>query len=371
MLVPLVILFLIIIGLIVAYYMGYLDQYINPEESPPPLVPEPVIAPVIAPESGSASASAVAPVTAGAPTSSDGVFPADISGLSGRYTTEGFNDSTNSWADQSPMQNHIIDVKGDLNIDQDYVYGSKTVGLKFPIEIFGKDDVYTMFYVARYNGSDKKRIFDGTNNNWLSGFYNGKTGIAHHKDWLTNRESIHGSHPWIIATDAPNKFRTFGEDRVVNKSVYNTTSQITVNMGQYDLSQSSDWAIKEVIFYNRLLTLNEISRVESYLIKKYRSELPEDVTAAQGYVTGDKRVEDPRPVPYGYGTQEFCRQQAISLGYPVWGHRSEKATSVSNRNKCFYYTDGAFDDFNEDDEDEVHTMGCTDPQKDIFSGCSE
>ena len=367
MLVPLVIFFLIIIGLVVAYYMGYLDQYINPEKPLPPLVP--VIAPVIAPESGSAPATA--PATASAPTSSDGVFPADISGLSGRYTTQGFNDSTNSWADQSPMQNHIIDVKGDLNTDQDYVYGSKTVGLKFPIEIFGKDDVYTMFYVARYNGSNKKRIFDGTNNNWLSGFHSGRTGVAHHKSWLTDHESKHGPHAWIIGTDAPNKFRTFGEDRVVNKSVYNTTSQITVNMGQHDLSESSDWAIKEVIFYNRLLTLNEIAKVESYLIKKYRAELPGDVTAAQGYVKGGKSVEDPRPVPYGYGTEEFCRQQAISLGYPVWGHRSEKAPKEASRNKCFYYVDGAFTEFDDNDEDEVHKIGCSDPKKDIYTGCSD
>ena len=369
MLVPLVIFFLIIIGLVVAYYMGYLDQYINPEKPLPPLVPVPVIAPVIAPESGSASVTA--PVTASAPTSSDGVFPADISGLSGRYTIEGFNDSTNSWADLSPMKNHIIDVKGDLNTDQDYVYGSKTVGLKFPIEIFGKDDVYTMFYVARYNGSNKARIFDGTNNNWLSGFHGGKTGIAHHNGWLTDTASKHGPHAWIIGTDAPNKFRTFGEDRVVNKSVYNTTSQITVNMGQFYLTESSEWAIKEVIFYNRLLTLNEIAKVESYLIKKYRAELPGDVTAAQGHVKGNKHVDDPRPVPYGYGTEEFCRQQAISLGYPVWGHRNEKSPTQDYRNKCFYYVDGAFTEFEEDDEDVVHKIGCTDPKKDIYTGCSD
>jgi len=364
MLVPLLIFFLIIIGFIVAYHMGYLDQYINPE------VPAPIVAPESVSVSVSSSTSAPVPVVS-VPTSSDGVFPVDISGLSGRYTTQGFNNSTNSWADQSPMKNHIIDVKGDLNTDQDYVYGSKTVGLKFPIEVFGKDDVYTMFYVARYNGPTKARIFDGTNKNWLSGFYGGTTGVAHHNGWLTNQESKHGPHAWIIGTDAPNKFKTFGEDLVINKDVYNTTSQITVNMGQTYLTESSDWAIKEVIFYNRLLTLNEIAKVESYLIKKYRAELPENVLAGQGYVKGGKHVDDPRSVPHGYGTQEFCRQQAISLGYPVWGHRNEKAAPQENRNKCFYYVDGAFTEFDDDDEDAVHTIGCIDPKKDIYTGCSD
>jgi len=42
-----------------------------------------------------------------------------------------------------------------------------------------------------------------------------------------------------------------------------------------------------------------------------------------------------------------------------------------HENKCFYYTNGAFDDFDEDENDEVHTIGCTDPKKDVFAGCPE
>jgi hypothetical protein len=366
MVVTVVILFLIVIGLIVAYYMGYLDQYINPEEPPP--TPSDVITPSPPPT----TSLAVAPTAVAPPVSTEGTFPSDIQGLSGRYTAQSFNDQGESWADLSPMQNHIVDVKGDLKRTDDYVYGSTSVGLKFPIEVFGLDNAYTMFYVARYNGYTKARIFDGTDNDWLSGFWGGKTGVAHHRGWLTQKSTAtHGPHAWVIATDAPNKYRTYGEDRVTDQSVYNSTSQITVNMGSHYEGESSDWAIKEVIFYNRLLNLDEIRRVESYMIKTYKSELPEEVYGAKGFVGGGKTVQDPRPVPYGYGTPEFCRQQAISLGYPIWGHRNEKHMDQNARNKCFYYLGGAFEEFEENDEDEVHRIGCADPKKDIFTGCPE
>ena len=365
MVVVLFVLFLIVAGIIVAYYLGHLDKFIKTE----PPMPMPIVTPVVTPVTTSAASSDTPP--AAPPPPVEGAFPEEISGLSGRYTTDSFNDSNNSWADMSPMGNHILDVKGDLKRADDHVHGSKTVGLKFPIEIFGPDNAYTMFYVARYDGPNKKRVFDGVDNNWLSGFWNGKTGVAHHKGWLTQgATSVHGPHAWVIATDAPNKFRTFGEDRVINKEVYNSTSQITVNMGANYEGESSDWAIKEVIFYNRLLNLNEIARVEAYLIKKYRSELPENLYGAKGYVESGL-VEDPRPIPYGYGTPEFCRQQAISLGYPVWGHRNENHPEENKRNKCFYYTEGAFDDFDEKENDKIRTIGCVDLKKDVFSGCPE
>ncbi len=43
----------------------------------------------------------------------------------------------------------------------------------------------------------------------------------------------------------------------------------------------------------------------------------------------------------------------------------------NERNKCFYYLGGAFEEFEENDEDEVHRIGCADPKKDIFTGCPE
>jgi hypothetical protein len=270
--------------------------------------------------------------------------------------------------------------KGDIKKTDTYVYGGTGEGLKFPVEVLGDGGVYTMFWVARFNGSTKGRIFDGADTNWLSGFHYKpsseaiRTGVAYHGKWLTDENNSFGDHTWIQGTDLPNKFRVFGKSQVTNPGVYGTTSQITINMGKYASGQSSDWAVKEVIFYNRILSPGEIEKVETYLFKKYFPPLPEDISVAKGRLDPGF-IDDPRGVPFGYGTQEFCRQQAKTLGYPIWGHRttSDNEISKNEKSKCFYYPEGTdFTEFEEDEEDDkIHTVGCTNLDRDIYMGCVE
>lgn len=344
-------------GLGVAYYMGYLDQFIKKEDD----------AAVAA--AAVATAAAAVPVASAAPQVD--AFPTDIPGLSGRYTINSFDEATRKWGDTSGKGNDVTQRKGNIKKTDTYVYGSLGDGLKFPTEVLGDGGIYTMFWVARYNGAAKTRIFDGVDNNWLSGFHGGSTGVAHHGDWLTHTVNSFGDHAWIQGTDSPNKFRVFGDNLVKHASVYGTTSQITINMGQMSSGESSDWAVKEVIFYNRMLSPAEIERVEKYLSVTYFPPLPEDIVVAKGWKTESGEIDDPRGIPFGYGTQEECRQQAKTLGYPVWAHRSKDHSQNLYKNRCFYYTEGAFKEFEDDEEDEIHTMGCVDPEKDIYMGCME
>jgi hypothetical protein len=358
------------VGLGVAYYMGYLDQFIKKEdgagETPDPAaVADPVAAAAVAdpaaPEAPEAPEAPAAPEV--------GAFPTDISGLSGRYTVDSFDETSRKWGDTSGEGNDVTERKGNIKKTDTYVYGSVGEGLKFPTEVMGDGGVYTMFWVTRYNGAAKKRIFDGVDNNWLSGFHNGNTGVTYHGGWLTPSNLSFGDHAWIQGTDAPNKFRAFGENQVTNASVYGTTAQIAINMGKRSSGQSSDWAVKEVIFYNRMLSPSEIERVEKYLFATYFPPLPEDVVVAKGYA--DEFIGDPRGVPFGYGTQEECRQQAKTLGYPVWAHRNNEHDNPRLKSRCFYYPKGAFTEFEDKEEDTIHTMGCVDPEKDIYAGCMD
>jgi hypothetical protein len=245
------------IGLGIAYYMGFLDQFIQIEfdAKAEAMVVEAET------ETEAEAAEAAAPIV--------GEFPADISGLSGRYDVASFDETSRKWGDISGKGNDVTVRKGNIKKMDTYVYGGTGDGLKFPVKVFGDGGIYTMFWIARYNGAVKKRIFDGTDNNWLSGFHNGSTGVAHHDAWLTEKLVSFGDHAWIQGVDAPNKFRVFGKNQVTVPSVYGTTSQITINMGEKSSGQSSDWAVKEVIFYNRMLTPGEIEKVETYLNKKY------------------------------------------------------------------------------------------------------
>ena len=56
---------------------------------------------------------------------------------------------------------------------------------------------WTLFHVARYTGSGpKNRIFAPDINdgkvNWLSGFFNGKSGVAYHQGWLSDNRDYYG-----------------------------------------------------------------------------------------------------------------------------------------------------------------------------------
>lgn len=202
-------------------------------------------------------------------------FPKEISGLTGRYVTS--SAAADKWEDISGKGNHCTEVRGSLKNTFSYVYGGIEDGFKIPAATMGAGDAkeYTLFYVARYNGWYRRRIFDGINNNWLSGFHDNNTGVAHHAtNWLAypgTKQSLH-SQGWFQGTDQSNLFRSNGRSRVTNSDIDASTSQITVNFGEYSSTpsqESSDWAVKEIIIYNRKLTIDEIFKVENYLVHMY------------------------------------------------------------------------------------------------------
>jgi len=154
-----------------------------------------------------------------------------------------------------------------------YAYGGTTATLTLPFVPATGASPYTFFHVARYNGAAKQRIFQGKTINWLSGYfgYNGgaDTGVAHHDTWLTATSSTEFDvGKWLLCADRPTDFRA----NMVNKTI-NTVSgligQIVVNTGMYP-GEASDWAISEMIYYDRTLSDTEVIAVESYLNTKYK-----------------------------------------------------------------------------------------------------
>ncbi|MGY8913379.1 MAG: hypothetical protein ACKVHS_08945, partial [Flavobacteriales bacterium] len=99
----------------------------------------------------------------------------------------------------------------------------------------------------------RSRIFDGIGNNWLSGFHSGDTGVAYHNGWATTNTSgdLHGND-WVFSTDQRYLYRSNGVTRGTNLGGGEST-QLSVNYGTYYTSQSSTWAIAEIIVYNRAL----------------------------------------------------------------------------------------------------------------------
>ena len=200
--------------------------------------------------------------------------PTNIPDLFAWYTPQSWSTGNNRWEDVSGNARHTTATRGTITVGTSLgitaLLGNTTAGVQFPASVLPA--TYTLFHVARYTGGARQRIFDGLGLNWFSGFWGwsggGKSGIAYHDAWLTQESiSLHGDN-WVISCDQNRIYRTNGVQR--NTAVPTGSSkQLTINHGYYSAGESSDWAVAEVIVYNRTLTPLEVSRVERFLANKY------------------------------------------------------------------------------------------------------
>ena len=195
--------------------------------------------------------------------------PNNIPGYFAHYTPQSWSAINNRWNDTSGNERHTIETRGTIttttSLGINALVGSTTSGLRFPTSVLPA--TYTLFHVARYTGGTRGRIFNGFNGNWLSGFWSAVSGVAYHESWLTQSStSIHGDN-WIISCDQNKIYRSNGIQR--NAQIPSGGSQqLTINHGN-TITEYSDWAVAEVIVYNRRLSPLEISRVERFLSNKY------------------------------------------------------------------------------------------------------
>jgi hypothetical protein len=193
------------------------------------------------------------------------------SSLYGWYIADNY--AANQWPDLSGNGNNAtgngpITIASFPNSTLKYIYGGINTFINFPVGML--PTTYTLFHVAKYNGSTKGRIvtsLDGVN--WLSGHYSAKSGLAYHGTtaaWITQSAStVHGDN-WVISTDQNNLYRSQG----VNRTVGTPTTGVNCRMGINTYAgESSDWAVAEIIVYNRTLSGTEIDQVEAYLMNKY------------------------------------------------------------------------------------------------------
>lgn len=186
------------------------------------------------------------------------------SGLVGWYRGEEWNGT--SWPDRSGNGNNVTSIYGTVKSQGRFIYGRTNDYMVFPSAIL--PSTYTLFHVAKYNGPTRRRIFCAESSttdytkNWLSGFWGGNTGVAYHMGWLTQSATpIFPLSEVLISTDQKSLYRGNGTN-LVTSSVTGASFNLRIN-GQYN--EWSDWAVAEVIVYNRELSLSEIESVEDYL----------------------------------------------------------------------------------------------------------
>ena len=209
--------------------------------------------------------------------------------------------STSTWMDLSGTGNHVTEVGGTTSIAvarpvgaPAYIYGASTAWLKFPVGILPSAE-YTLFYVARYNGFVKDRIFNGVNTNWLSGFIISASGIpvaggAQHGDpncgWITqngylNPLDLHGTD-WVLGSDRSNSFRSNGKSRTVaGASGCAVFDRLAVNTG-FANGRWSDFAIQSVLVYKVKLSDADVQRVEAWLQAQQPAFTPANLQVGAG-----------------------------------------------------------------------------------------
>ena len=193
------------------------------------------------------------------------IIQPNISGMIASYDATTF--ANNVWSDNTGSYDTDAS-RGTVSISAtqlngyDILEGAPTDGMRFPTGIVTGS--YTLFHLTRYNGTEL-RIFQGVTNNWLSGFWSGRAGVAHHDSWLGAYNDIHGTD-WVLSTDQNYLYRSNGVQRGTGSS--GSAPQIGLNYGSFT-GEYSDWQCAEVIVFNRHLNATEYGQVEQYLSYKY------------------------------------------------------------------------------------------------------
>jgi uncharacterized repeat protein (TIGR02543 family) len=144
--------------------------------------------------------------------------------------------------------------------------GGTADGIKFANPTF-TGSAYTLITVARYSGVTKQRIFDGDGDNYLHGFFNGASGVAHHNGWVTGSSDVHGNN-WVLGTSFASNYRSNGVSRGTSGGT-TPLGPLSINYGTYFASQSSNFEVAEVLIFNSQLTAAQIAQVEDYLSVTY------------------------------------------------------------------------------------------------------
>ena len=214
-------------------------------------------------------------------------------GLIAMYTADSWQPAgsltTASWMDLSGAANHVTDIAGTTSISvarpvgaPAYIYGAPTASMRFPAGILPPSADYTLFFVARYNGAVRRRIFQGINIHWLSGFWGGQAGVALHDgdrcSWMTAEVDVHG-HDWVMGVDRSDSFRSNGVDRTTRTTTCAAADNLAINNGSA-ASENSDFAIQSVLVYNRKLSDADVMKVEAWLTSQMPAFTPANLQAS-------------------------------------------------------------------------------------------
>ena len=130
---------------------------------------------------------------------------------------------------------------------------------------------FTICSVTRYTGGTFGRILQGKEKNWMHGSHRGDSvGVAYYGIWRTER-AIHVDPVtnWVVmcGTNAASQLELVNGIDVATAAGGNGGVTLQVNQGLYP-KEKSNFAIAEVLVWNRGLTYTEMYAALEYLMAK-------------------------------------------------------------------------------------------------------
>jgi hypothetical protein len=178
--------------------------------------------------------------------------------------------SSLSDADRTSIENVLMNSSSRLPT----LYGPSTSTLTWPTGILPA--TYTAFHLAKYqkvSQGNNKRILQGLTTNWLSGFWNGLSGVAYHNGWITqSASSAHGTN-WVLSTDQNSLYRSLGRTRGTTGAGTPSYDTIALNAGNSP-TETTDFTFQALMVYNRTLSTTEYLMVEDYLANRFKLTVP-------------------------------------------------------------------------------------------------
>ena len=155
--------------------------------------------------------------------------------------------------------------------------------IQFPSAVL--PSTYTLFTLCRYTGTNKGRIVASTTSaiaqNWLSGHWNGCSGVAvHGNSWMTPNTDAGSGSGWVLSSDQNGLYRYNGNTRSTGSSAGSPSyiSGIGINVLA---AEPSDWACACTVVFTGTLTAPQIQAVEAWLSSMYALT----VTVSPSFVT--------------------------------------------------------------------------------------
>jgi len=202
------------------------------------------------------------------------------------YTASSFSSSNPTrLLDLSPSRNDVVNISGNnitvmAPIDElPYLSVSSNTKIRFPSTMISGN--FTLIYVARFEGSTQRSILQAcSSSSWVSAFYQGNSGVSVRPicGLITESVNLHGSD-WVVVTEQVTSLRTNG----VQRTKANTSNCLQLQDSlciNFDETQSSDFAMQTLLWFNSTLSVDQIVVLEASLLTQQRAWNPNRMQVA-------------------------------------------------------------------------------------------